>query len=777
MEVAIVKKFDETSAVIVDIVQQAMESVVQDAISEVRKAVEDMHDEEARLRNKVGKQVLRSLYFPTIMERQEAIPEAHGKTFEWIFQESATGESENSFVEWLNSGTGIYWINGKAGSGKSTMMRYLYNNPRTMEKLNQWSSSSPLCVAAFFFWGSGTYEQRSQSGLLRSLLHEVLRQRRDLIPVVFPTDWAKRYTGLIDSIKLGHDIWSLSRLKQAFHLLASQDIVNIRLCLFIDGLDEYDGDHDEIAQLFESIASSPCVKVCLSSRPSVLFEDVFGGSQSLRLQDLTINDIRRYVTDALGNHREFQRLALQQPRMTSDLVHEIVRKAEGVFLWVNLVVKSLLSGLGNHDSLRDLQERVKLLPSDLEALYSHMLSCIDPFYARKASEIFQIEHAARKYLQNHGPRTEKPVPLRLLGLFFAIDDSNPVATNSTSHFGAQALVPKCKEVENRLKGQCAGLLETPTSSTELLPMRTVQYLHRTVQEYLERPSVWEGIASRTVGTDFNPNISMLRSCVVQLQATPTGQITKSFWRLVLAALLHAYHAESSDTDRTHIKLLDELNRTVSSHMNNTQVKQEEEWENEWSLHLQHQLRISFLNVAVQFGLHGYVRAKLDQGFDETETSSGQKFLSYAVNPRPIAYRYPLSAQMVALLLEHGRTRADPNFMIVGQSPWQEALVYVVEQGHLNFCKPSEKERLEQIEMLTMLLIYGADPRAVCKTRRSGLMSALEIIDEILKGCTLVQALELKNFLQTRVAEEEEFIPRHRQTSSFWRWSCISCIGG
>jgi hypothetical protein len=170
----------------------------------------------------------------------------------------------------------------------------------------------------------------------------------------------------------------------------------------------------------------------------------------------------------------------------------------------------------------------------------------------------------------------------------------------------------------------------------------------------------------------------------------------------------------------------------------------------------------------------YVRVKLNHGFEETETSNGQQFLSYAVNPRPIAYRYPLSSKMVSLLLEHRKTRADPNVNMIGQSPWQEALNYVFEQSYGSFYEPRENERLEQIEILTLLLIFGANPRAVCKTRRAGLMSASDIVDEFLKDCSLPQALELRNFLATRVVEEEEdFIPNPRQTWSFWRW--IMCI--
>lgn len=190
------------------------------------------------------------------------------------------------------------------------------------------------------------------------------------------------------------------------------------------------------------------------------------------------------------------------------------------------------------------------------------------------------------------------------------------------------------------------------------------------------------------------------------------------------------------------------------------------------MHLQYELRRSFLNVAVKFGLHRYVRQKLDHGFEENEALNGQRFLSYAVNPRPIAYRYPLSAEMVTLLLEHGKTKADPNSGVTDQSPWEEALTYAFEQAYRNFCEPRESDRLEQIEILTVLLIYGANPKAIVRTRRGGLLSASDVIDEVLKGCVLPQAVELRNFLATRLTEVEEFIPQPRRGCYPWRWTCI-----
>src|ERR1700722_17397382 len=57
-------------------------------------------------------------------------------------------------------------------------------------------------------------------------------------------------------------------------------------------------------------------------------------------------------------------------------------------------LKFLVAGLENRDSISDLQRRLRSLPSDLEALYTHMVTLIDPFYLSKVSQIFQLVRTA-----------------------------------------------------------------------------------------------------------------------------------------------------------------------------------------------------------------------------------------------------------------------------------------------------------------------------------------------------------------------------------------------
>lgn len=64
--------------------------------------------------------------------------------------------------------------------------------------------------------------------------------------------------------------------------------------------------------------------------------------------------------------------------------------ADGVFLWVRLVVYSLLNGVGHHDSPSALRQKLKALPKDLDELFDKLLGSIDPANRKRFDKIFLI---------------------------------------------------------------------------------------------------------------------------------------------------------------------------------------------------------------------------------------------------------------------------------------------------------------------------------------------------------------------------------------------------
>lgn len=295
---------------------------------------------------------------------------------------------------------------GKPGSGKSTLMKYLYDNPRTWRHLNVWSGGQHLTTAGFFFWNSGTEMQMSGMGLLQTLLFDGLRHHQGLTSVIFPERWQVYEL-------FGEDLhpWTWSELWQGFKLFVSEAIKAGKLFFFIDGLDEFNGEHPELIDLLKDVSVHPNVKMCLSSRPWLVFEDAFGQGPSLTLQDLTYPDINIFVKGRLYENARFCLLKSREPKNATQLITEITEKSAGVFLWIHLVVKSLLQGLANSDRMSDLTRRIELMPDDLDGLYQKILKSLNQFYFEHASQLFQVVRQASE-------------PLSVLELSFA-DEEDP----------------------------------------------------------------------------------------------------------------------------------------------------------------------------------------------------------------------------------------------------------------------------------------------------------------------------------------------------------------
>jgi len=122
-----------------------------------------------------NRRLLAKLQFIEMDFRYEAIPPAYEKTFEWVFQ-PPLDSSWSDFTQWLRSDEPLYWISGKPAAGKSTLMKFILNDSRTREYLNEWASGKKLVISSFYFWKSGAPVQMSAEGFARTLLYQTLKQ-------------------------------------------------------------------------------------------------------------------------------------------------------------------------------------------------------------------------------------------------------------------------------------------------------------------------------------------------------------------------------------------------------------------------------------------------------------------------------------------------------------------------------------------------------------------------------------------------------------------------
>ncbi|KAK1754786.1 hypothetical protein QBC47DRAFT_403195 [Echria macrotheca] len=346
---------------------------------------------------------LKELEFPVRTVRFSSVLDAHPSTFEYMFEkDSKLFESHPalklSFRDWLSNGEGVFHIAGKPGSGKSTLMKYLVQDARTRSFLQEWSGkTNQLVLASFFFWKPGHPLQKSTRGLVRSLLHTVLSKCPDLFEQLLGSlDRDQRELQFGSASYTGSVTLSERDIQGAFNCLVSNKAQSNRhgprFCFFIDGLDEFEDPQEDYSDLVVRLkdwsnAMPGRVKLCVSSRELPIFHDIEPG-QRVHLHLLTQGDIRKFVMDRLTGLPGSKKSKCGRTLAATEydaLVQEIVTKAEGVFLWVYLVTRTLRKGLlENGDSINMLRKKLEHLPSELDDFFRHMLDSIELIYRHEA---------------------------------------------------------------------------------------------------------------------------------------------------------------------------------------------------------------------------------------------------------------------------------------------------------------------------------------------------------------------------------------------------------
>ncbi len=224
--------------------------------------------------------------------------------------------------------------------------------------------------------------------------------------------------------------------------------------------------------IIRGLASNRNIKLCIASRPWNVFEAAFGADQvsKLYLEDLNRRDIQAYVKSTLEERPDFQSARIKEPKI-DNIAEEIVSKSQGVFLWVFLVVRSLVEGLQNRDRLVDLQARLRSFPSDLNEFFRHILLSVDNTYCHSAARAFSIALASFR-------------PLPILQFWFAdLDEADPnfLIKVPISSISQEELGLHGEDMRLRLNSRTKGLLEVTRDSEGRY---CVDFLHRTVDDYL-----------------------------------------------------------------------------------------------------------------------------------------------------------------------------------------------------------------------------------------------------------------------------------------------------
>lgn len=522
--------------------------------------------------------ILQSLRFEGMGRRYENVQRCNQKTFTWIFEnagdelgtdegyesksddrhELGTGgktepdasedslsldidhnekrlemkrEARNRFLSWVSSPAGIFHISGKLGSGKSTLMKFLYNSRFTRTQAQKWAGKSKdpghcfgpnkadfrsvgsrkLIYANFFFWKPGSEMQKSLDGLFRSLLHDIVRVSPDLTRDVLHRYWDEAQQTPLQAqpfCNIPSDV-----VQKALETIITDRRVNEGhcFCFFLDALDEcddgarYQYDRLFLVELLQRWvkASEGSLALCVSSRENNVFMNAFPETLRLQLHKLTLFDIRNYTRQALERFPD--------KKIRQHLIDVLPYKAKGIFLWAVLVIKNLRRMMpDSHINSHELNKLLDELPSELEDLLRHIIASLTKHERKAAYQVMKLVQTAHDH-----KLSLSLLAFSFLGEYqknqnFAFRDDFP-----TLEMQGIRKDDAFTRYHKQLRRVCGGLVEFHPYVHVSDGWGDIEFTHRSVPEMFEETDLKEDMES-TLG-DFDPVLGLSHLICAQVQ--------------------------------------------------------------------------------------------------------------------------------------------------------------------------------------------------------------------------------------------------------------------
>ena len=581
-------------------------------------------------------------------------------------------------------------------------MKYLTENERTKELISR--TSIPTFLISYFFYELGDPQEKAFVSLLHAFLYRLLKEFHDsnrassvLIQILEPYMTQTR-----------EQPWAQKVLQEALRHIVVKFPVNAGVVLFIDGFDECDGSHadqlDFLKDLVESSNGSKLsIKICIASRTDVDIRLRLSTYPSLAIHRFTDPDISSYVAKRLKAAWE---LMASQPDGTTatfdqGLIDNVVRKAEGVFLWVNLVVTQLVMAIEAEADGSDLHQQVARLPEGLEQLYRSIFAKIPKGRLHDAINLLQLAASTNAH-QQFGADT-------LWKMCNAMKEPS-TAISQKAYFeegfrgnDAPSQKEQCAAMKRRIQSSCRGLVHCDDTSNPC--EAKVTFLHRTCVECILNTEVFsQMVAKADRNLIRNPEVSLMAMALRLLKMDPQHKPAFLVPSLEQARLqprdylypvvnvvktffMQARRAEYT-TGSAQTLFVDELDRVcsllqqewASLHYSNTIYELQLDW------------RTDVLCLAVSHGLALYVSQIIGKEGQKLFQRAGRPLLCYAFGPFGDG-----QSEVVQVLLENG---ADPNQKFGLSTPWSLAVVDLGSNGNLYGWHS---------DYLVLMLSYGANP--------------------------------------------------------------------
>lgn len=389
----------------------------------------------------------------------------------------------------MASTSGLLWIKGKPGTGKSTLMVFLH------EQLSYSRSESHVIHLNFFFYARGKYLQHTQLGMLRSLLYQIFNRDESIRKTV--REFYKQNVGL--DVGPGHE-WELSQsqLEEAFQkaVLASASVNQV--VIFVDALDEAGATSAlGLATYFHELNASAekenlKLKICIScrhypvpsSRPAV----------EITVENHNHGDITNYLQDHLSTSPAIR---------GQQLADKLIEQAGNMFQWACVILPFVQQKLAEGDSPEVVFNWLKEVPTpreDMNDTYQYILDhVITDWNWAQSFLLFQWVYLAER-------------PLTLLEIRYALTVSNARATHAKKGYNGLEYALEAENFGSKIKALSGGLAELVSVEDN---RQIIQVIHQSVNDFLcEKGLPW--LAARVRG---RPLLATGDEIILECQAT------------------------------------------------------------------------------------------------------------------------------------------------------------------------------------------------------------------------------------------------------------------
>jgi hypothetical protein len=460
----------------------------------------------------VNAEFLGDFQFEEQFLRRDEVGAADTGTNTWIWTHPA-------FVAWHNKPSGVLWIEGKAGSGKSVLAKTI----RT--KLSEsWDSDHrgiqlPQISDWFYSTRHGSIT-RSHMYFLRSILCQFLEQNKNIFPI---------YASVYREKKNQGKSWEFEDYES---ILLHMSEHSIRAICIVDAMDESDDEQGSfalrrrvitlMARLVEPLNSR--IRFVVLSRYTADIDRVLrqvwkeeGKLSHLVLERENNLDVALLIDNGLATLKEamgeFESDTEDEPdaphypspwiktaQQEDDRAFERMRRfllehTQGVILWIKLTIQVLIGRVrGAFYNTQELEADLRSLPMDLANFYSLILRDLERRYPEDLNKtrmtlMWVVGASAIRPLALDELYEAISIPL-VLESDFLLQAEDPLIRGKLS-IRAKSWIGFYRQ----LRVRCGPFIEiiVPrnghhnfvfSENTEVKPRFTIQLLHRSVKDFL-----------------------------------------------------------------------------------------------------------------------------------------------------------------------------------------------------------------------------------------------------------------------------------------------------